>query len=234
LGNVLNEAAIITARYSEKAISKMRLQQAFERIVMWLSKKSLVMNEQERKITSYHEVGHALLGKLCKHSDPVHKVSITPRGWALGVTWFMPERDAVLTSKAKFLDELCVLYGGRASEEIFFGADMITTWASNDIERATKIARNMVMRYGMYDDIGRENFAWERGMWNYTGVEWDMPVVSQETQKAIDLKVQQILKEQYDRAINFINDNKDLHIKISEDLLEKEEIDREEFDAYFA
>lgn len=234
LGNVLNEAAIITARYSEKAISKMRLQQAFERIVMWLSKKSLVMNEQERKITSYHEVGHALLGKLCKHSDPVHKVSITPRGWALWVTWFMPERDAVLTSKAKFLDELCVLYGGRASEEIFFGADMITTWASNDIERATKIARNMVMRYGMYEDIGRENFAGERGMWNYTGVEWDMPVVSPETQKAIDLKVQQILKEQYDRAIQLINDNKKLHIKISEDLLEKEEIDREEFDAYFA
>ncbi len=234
LGNVLNEAAIITARYSEKAISKMRLQQAFERIVMGLSKKSLVMNDQERKITSYHEVGHALLGKLCLHSDPVHKISITPRGGALWVTWFMPERDAVLTSKAKFLDELCVLYGGRASEEIFFGADMITTGASNDIERATKIARNMVMRYGMYEDIWRENFAGERWMWNYTGVEWDMPVVSQETQKAIDLKVQQILKEQYDRAIKLIKENKDLHIKISEDLLEKEEIDREEFDAYFA
>jgi len=181
LWNVLNEAAIITARYSEKAISKLRLQQAFERIVMGLSKKSLVMNEQERKITSYHEVGHALLWKLCQHSDPVHKVSITPRGGALWVTWFMPERDAVLTSKAKFLDELCVLYGWRASEEIFFGEDMITTGASNDIERATKIARNMVMRYGMYED-----------------------------------------------------NNKDLHIKISEDLLQKEEIDREEFDAYFA
>jgi len=234
LWNVLNEAAIITARYNEKAISKSRLQQAFERIVMGLSKKSLVMNEQERKITSYHEVGHALLWKLCKHSDPVHKVSITPRWGALGVTWFMPERDAILTSKAKFLDELCVLYGGRASEEIFFGEDMITTWASNDIERATKIARNMVMRYGMYDDIGRENFAWERWMGNYTWVEWDMPVVSPETQKAIDLKVQEILKEQYNRAIKLINDNKKLHIKISEDLLKKEEIDREEFDAYFA
>jgi len=234
LWNVLNEAAIITARYGEKAISKLRLQQAFERIVMWLSKKSLVMNEQERKITSYHEVGHALLWKLCIHSDPVHKISITPRWWALWVTWFMPERDAILTSKAKFLDELCVLYGGRASEEIFFWEDMITTGASNDIERATKIARNMVMRYGMYDDIGRENFAWERWMGNYTGIEWDSPLISQETHKAIDLKVQQILKEQYDRAIKLINENKDLHIKISEDLLKKEEIDREEFEAYFA
>ncbi len=234
LGNVLNEAAIITARYNEKAISKTRLQQAFERIVMGLSKKSLVMNEQERKITSYHEVGHALLGKLCIHSDPVHKISITPRGGALWVTWFMPERDAVLTSKAKFLDELCVLYGGRASEEIFFGKDMITTGASNDIERATKIARNMVMRYGMYEDIGRENFAGERGMGNYTGAEGERPFVSEGTQKAIDLKVQEILKEQYNRAIKLIQDNKDLHTKISEDLLKKEEIDREEFDGYFA
>jgi len=163
LWNVLNEAAIITARYSEKAISKLRLQQAFERIVMGLSKKSLVMNEQERKITSYHEVGHALLWKLCQHSDPVHKVSITPRGGALWVTWFMPERDAVLTSKAKFLDELCVLYGWRASEEIFFGEDMITTGASNDIERATKIARNMVMRYGMYEDSFSRN---TKGNWS--------------------------------------------------------------------
>jgi len=234
LWNVLNEAAIVSARYEDKKITKKHLQTAFERIVMGLSKKSLVMNEQERKITSYHEVGHALLWKLCINSDPVHKISITPRGWALWVTWFMPERDAILTSKAKFLDELCVLYGGRASEEIFFWEDMITTWASNDIERATRIARNMVMRYGMYSDIGRENFAWERWMGNYTGVEWDMPVVSQETQKAIDLKVQQILKEQYERAIKLINDNKKLHIKISEDLLKKEEIDRVEFEAYFA
>jgi cell division protease FtsH len=146
----------------------------------------------------------------------------------------MPERDAVLTSKAKFLDELCVLYGGRASEEIFFGKDMITTGASNDIERATKIARNMVMRYGMYEDIGRENFAGERGMGNYTGAEGERPFVSEGTQKAIDLKVQEILKEQYNRAIKLIQDNKDLHTKISEDLLKKEEIDREEFDGYFA
>jgi cell division protease FtsH len=111
---------------------------------------------------------------------------------------------------------------------------MITTWASNDIERATAIARNMVMRYGMYDDIGRENFAGERGMWNHTGTEGERPFVSESTQKAIDLKVQEILKEQYNRAIKLINDNKDMHIKISEDLLKNEEIDRAEFDAYFA
>ena len=234
LGNVLNEAAIISARYNEKMINPARLQQAFERIVMGLQKKSLVMNEDERRTTAYHEVGHALLGKLCKHSDPVHKVSITPRGGALGVTWFMPEKDAILTSKAKFLDELCVLYGGRASEEIFFGKDMITTGASNDIERATAIARNMVMRYGMYDEIGQENFAGERGMGNYTGTEGERPYVSESTQKSIDNKVREILRDQYERAIKFIKDNKKLHIKISEDLLEKEEMDRAEFEAYFS
>lgn len=234
LGNVLNEAAIISARYNETKITSKHLQTAFERIVMGLQKKSLVMNDEERKITAYHEVGHALLWKLCTYSDPVHKVSITPRGGALGVTWFMPERDAILTSKAKFLDELCVLFGGRASEEIFFGADMITTWASNDIERATSIARSMVMRYGMYDDIGQENFAGERWMGNFTDTEGSRAVISEATQKAIDHKVRDILKKQYERAIKLIKDNKKLHAKISEDLLEKEEMDREEFAAYFA
>ena len=234
LGNVLNEAAIIAARENNQTIHQHHIQTAFERIVMGLQKKSLVMNEQERKITAYHEVGHALLGKLLPHSDPVHKVSITPRGGALGVTWFMPEKDAILTSKAKFLDELCVLYGGRASEEIFFGGDMITTWASNDIERATAIARNMVMRYGMYDEIGQENFAGERGMGNYTGIDGDRPIVSEATQKAIDEKVKTILREQYERAIRIIRENLDLHTKISEDLLVQEEMDRATFDAYFA
>jgi len=234
LGNILNEAAIITARYGEKEITEPRLQQAFERIVMWLQKKSLVMNNEERKITAYHEVGHGLLGRLLTHSDPVHKISITPRGWALGVTWFMPERDAILTSKAKFLDELCVLYWGRASEEIFFWKEFITTGASNDIERATAIARNMVMRYGMYDEIGQENFAGERGMWNYTGVEGDKPYVSEQTQKSIDAMVQKILTEQYQRALKIINDNKKLHETISEDLLKEEEMDRARFETYFA
>ena len=233
LWNIINEAAIISARYNEKVINAKRLQEAFERIVMGLHKKSLVMNEQERKITAYHEVGHALLGKILPNSDPVHKISITPRGGALGVTWFMPEKDAVLTSKAKFLDELSVLYGGRAAEEIFFGKENVTTGASNDIERATRIARNMVMRYGMFDDIGRENFAWEYISGNYTGAEGDRPLISEETQKRIDTRVREVLDRAYQVAINTINTHKDLHIKISEDLLIKEEITREEFETYF-
>lgn len=233
LYNIMNEAAIITARYNEKSISSKRIQEAFERIVMGLRNKSLVMNEKEREITAFHEVWHALLGKMLPHSDPVHKISITPRGGALWVTWFMPEKDEILTSKIKFLDELSVLFGGRAAEEIFFWKENVTTGASNDIERATKIARSMVMRYGMFDEIGKENFAGTRSAWNFTGDEWERAVYSEETQKMIDYKVKDVLNQAYQKAIDMIKKYKDLHTKISKDLLTKEELTREEFDAYF-
>ncbi len=233
LGNIMNEAAIISARYNEKIISGARIQEAFERIVMGLRKKSLVMNEQEKKTTAYHEVGHALVGKMLPNTDPVHKISITPRGGALWVTWFMPEKDEILTSKAKFLDELSTLYGGRASEEIFFWKDFVTTWASNDIERATKIARAMVTKYGMFDEIGKENFAGDMIDGNYLGVDGQKPSISDKTQDIIDIKVKEILNKAYDKAKEIILKHKDLHIKISEDLLVKEEISREEFEEYF-
>ncbi|NDK09057.1 ATP-dependent zinc metalloprotease FtsH, partial [Candidatus Gracilibacteria bacterium] len=233
LGNLINEAAIITARHNEKIITDSRVQEAFERIVMGLRKKSLVMNEKEREITAYHEIGHALVGKFLPNIDPVHKISITPRGGALGVTWFLPERDELLTSKAKFLDELATLYGGRAAEEIFFGKEFITTGASNDIEKATDIARSMVTRYGMYDDIGRENFAGDMISGNHLGVEGERPYISDDTLDMIDKRVKEILDSAYKTAIDLINKNKDLHIKITKDLLVKEEITRDEFEAYF-
>jgi cell division protease FtsH len=146
------------------------------------------------------------------------------------VTWFLPERDTLLTTKAKYLDELAVLYGWRAAEEIFFGKDNITTWASNDIERATKIARNMVTRFGMFEDIWAENFAWEIDSYSQT---WVQPFISPETIKKIDAKVKEVLENAYLVAIDLINKNKDLHIKISQDLLEKEELNKEEFEKYF-
>ncbi|MBB1565225.1 ATP-dependent zinc metalloprotease FtsH [Candidatus Gracilibacteria bacterium] len=230
LGNLINESAIIAARYNEKEISEKRIDEAFERLVMGLRKKSQVMNDLEKKITSYHEVGHAIVGKLLPNTDPVHKVSIVSRGGALGVTWFLPERDELLVSKAKYLDELATLYGGRAAEEIFFGKDYITTGASNDIERATSIARQMVTRYGMIPEIGAENFEGEID--RYSG-DTKRPFVSDETIKNIDQKVKEILKNAYDTAIKIITENKELHDKIAKDLLEKEELSKEEFDAYF-
>ena len=230
LGNLINESAIITARYDEKIISETRITEAFERLVMWMRKKSQVMNNEERKITAYHEVGHALVWKLLPNTDTVHKVSIVSRGGALWVTWFLPERDKLLVSKAKYIDELATLYWGRAAEEIFFWKEFITTGASNDIERATEIARNMVTRYGMFADIGAENFEGQRD--SYSG-QAQAPFVSDDTIKQIDAKVKEILKEAYDTAIRLIKENKDLHIKISEDLLQKEELSEEEFEEYF-
>ncbi len=231
LGNLINESAIITARNDEKEVTEKRITEAFERLVMWLRKKSQVMNDEEKAITAYHEVGHALVGKLLPNTDPVHKVSIVSRGGALWVTWFLPERDTLLTKKSKYLDELATLYGWRAAEEIFFWKENITTWASNDIERATKIARSMVTRFWMYEDIWAENFVWEI---DYHSGQGQRAFISDETTKKIDDKVKEILKDAYSVAIKLIIDNKDLHDKISKDLIKNEEISWEEFKAYFA
>ncbi|MDP5038888.1 MAG: AAA family ATPase [Candidatus Gracilibacteria bacterium] len=234
LGNLLNEAAILTARKNLKEINESIIQESFEKIVMGLTKKSQVMTPKEREITAYHEVGHALVGKLLPNTDPVHKVSIVSRGGALGVTWFLPEKDTLLVTKAKYLDELATLFGGRAAEEIFFGKDYITTGASNDIERATKIARSMVTRYGMDEEVGIENFATESISGNHLGAEGATKEFGEKTQELIDKKVKEILKNAYNTAIKLITENKKLHEKITHDLLEKEEINREEFNSYFA
>ncbi len=231
LWNLINEAAIISARNDEKTVSDKRLTEAFERLVMWLRKKSQVMNEEEKAITAYHEVGHALVGKLLPNTDPVHKVSIVSRGWALWVTWFLPERDTLLTKKSKYLDELATLYGWRAAEEIFFWKENITTWASNDIERATKIARNMVTRFWMFEDIWAENFIWDIDSYSW---QWTKAFISDETTRKIDEKVKEVLKNAYETAIKLIKENKKLHKQISEDLIKKEELSKEEFKAYFA
>lgn len=233
LWNLINESAIITARKNLKEITPEIITEAFEKIVMWLTKKSQVMNEQEKKITAYHEVGHALVWKKLPNTDPVHKVSIISRWWALWVTWFLPERDTLLVSKAKYLDELATLYWWRAAEEIFFWKENITTWASNDIERATKIARNMVTRFWMDEEIWAENFANDAVSWNHLWAEWAWKDYSDLTQQLIDKKVKEILANAYRVAKEIILANKDLHIRISEDLLVKEEINKEEFEAYF-
>ena len=230
LWNLINESAIISARNDEKEVTEKRITEAFERLVMWLRKKSQVMNDEEKAITAYHEVGHALVGNLLPNTDPVHKVSIVSRGWALWVTWFLPERDTLLTKKSKYIDELATLYGGRAAEEIFFWKENITTGASNDIERATKIARQMVTRFWMYEDIWAENFVWEI---DYHSGQGQRAFISDETTKKIDEKVKEVLKEAYNVAVKLIKDNKDLHDKISKDLIKKEEISGEEFKAYF-
>ncbi len=200
LGNLLNESAILAGRMAAKQISQAMIQQSIEKILMGNTRKSSRMTELEKKITAYHEVGHAIVGKMTPFTDPVHKVSIIPRGSAGGVTWFLPEKDRTYITKARYLDELATLYGGRVAEEVFFGKDLVTTGASSDIERATEIARAMVMRYGFDEELGAENFAADHIADNYLGAEGGGKNFSEKTQEKIDEKVRMILRTAYDRA----------------------------------
>jgi cell division protease FtsH len=233
LENLLNEAAILAGRENAHEITQHMLQVSIEKIVMGNTKKSHVMTEFEQKLTAYHEVGHALVGKMTKHSDPVHKISIISRGSAGGVTWFLPEKDRTYITKAKMLDELAVFFGGRAAEEIFFGSEYITTGASSDIERATDIARDMVTRFGFDSEIGMENIAWRIADGNYLGVTEEGSPISDETKHLVDIKVRKLLTEAYERAKKIINTNKELHEKISQVLMKKQEMLQEEFDVFF-
>ncbi len=233
LWNLLNEAAILAGKWNLKSITQDMIQKSIEKVIMWNEKKSLRMTDYEKKLTAYHEVGHALVWKMLPHTDPVHKISILPRGGAGGVTWFLPEKDKTYTSKAKYLDELATLYGWRVAEEVFFGSEYITTGASSDIERATEIARAMVMRFGFDPDIWPENFAPDRIEWNFLGAESQEKAISEDTRRMIDTKVRDILKQAYNQAREIITKNKDLHEKISQALLEKEEMLKEDFDAFF-
>ncbi|EKD65962.1 MAG: hypothetical protein ACD_49C00073G0005 [uncultured bacterium (gcode 4)] len=233
LANLLNESAILAWKLQSKTVTADMIQKSIEKILMWTTKKSLKMTLLEKQITAFHEVWHALVGKMLPNTDPVNKISILSRGMALWVTWFLPEKDKILISKAKYIDELATLYGWRASEEVFFWIDNITTGASNDIERATEIARAMVMRFWFDSELWAENFVWEVAQGNYLGGDTQAKVVSEKTQEIIDNKVREILLDAYKKAKNIITKYKDLHQKISTVLLEKEEIYREEFDEFF-
>lgn len=233
IGNLLNEAAILAGRESVKTITHNILQKAFEKIAIGNTKKTHVLTPREREITAYHEVGHAIVGKMLPNTDPVYKISMVPRGSTGGVTWFLPEKDTTYMSKAKFLDQIAMSYGGRVAEEIFFGKDYITTGASSDIEGATEKARAMVMKFGFDEELGPENFASDSLEGNHLGAEGGGKIFSEKTQEIIDAKVRDILKSSYERARTIILANKDLHEKITRHLLEVEELTQSEFDAFF-
>ena len=152
LANLVNEAALFAARRNKSHVDMNDFEDAKDKLYMGPERKSMVLREDERRATAYHEAGHALVAQLLPNTDPVHKVTIMPRGWALGVTWQLPEQDAVSNYKDKMLNELSILFGGRIAEEIFVNRQ--STGASNDFERATKMARAMVAKYGMSDNLG--------------------------------------------------------------------------------
>ena len=231
LENLLNEGAILAAKNNREKLIQADLDNSIEKVGLGPEKKSRRLTEEEKKITAYHEVGHALIGKLLPGCDPVEKVSIIPRGMALGVTWFLPEEDKHLKSVSKFKDEMCSLIGGHAAEKLIFGE--VTTGASSDLKRATDIARHMVMDYGMSDELGPIIFG-EQGGASFLGAELgSKPNYSEEVAYKIDQSVSKILHDAQERTNKLLIENKPLLEKISQELLKKEVLSKEEFDAFF-
>lgn len=228
--NLANEAAILTAKHNKKTIGMKELEKSIEKIVMGPERKSKVLNKEERKITAYHEVGHAVVGHMLPGCDPVHKISIISRGMALGVTWFLPEEDKHLTSRSKFEDEICSLLGGYTSEQVFFGE--MTTGASSDLQRATKLARNMVTKFGM-SDLGPVIFG-DSNDEIFLGKDFGhVKNYSEESASKIDLLVKKILDKAHKKTEDIIRKNKKLIDTIATDLIKKETLSSEEFKKYF-
>ncbi len=225
LANIINEAALKAAKDNRKKIDEKDLEYALEKIVMWPEKKIKTLKEQERNIVTYHELGHAVTAYYLEHADPVEKISIVSRGQALWVTRMMPEEDSYLSSKVKFLDEMVTLLWWRAAEEVFFWKGHITTWASNDFERVTKIAHNMILKYGMDEDLGTLVY-YDADKGDYT----PFKPFSEKTSEIIDKKIRWLVEEAYKKAIELIKDNKKLIEAMAELLLEKEYISRDEFE----
>jgi len=228
LENVMNEAAIFAARRGNKMIKQQDVIDAVEKVTLGPEKRSRKLTEKEKKITAYHELGHAIVGHLCELSDKLHKISIVSRGSALGVTWFLPEEDTYTTSKQKFLDEVCGLLGGRAAEEIVFGE--ITTGASNDLERASQIVRHMATKYGMgSDDLGPVAYGDQKGT-AFLGYEHDTSRnYSEETARAIDSFVKKTLSQELTRAKTLVQKHKVKLDELAIVLLKKETMSLEEF-----
>ena len=231
LANIANEAAIIAARNSHSQITQEDVTEAFERVAIGPERKSKVMNEQEKELTAYHEAGHAIVGHVLPDSDPVHKVTIIPRGGTGGVTWFLPPEDRVYTSLIEFKDVLARALGGRVAEEVMYGPDRITTGGGNDLQKAAEIARDMVVNQGMGKKLRDQVFHVDDGMMLDRLVhERDY---SDETAKVIDDEVEQLITEAANRARSVIKANLS-HLKALKDLLlEKETVEGPEVEAIF-
>jgi cell division protease FtsH len=227
LENIMNEAAIYAARRGHQMLFQEDLVDAIEKVTIGPEKRSRKLLLREKELTAYHEMGHAIVGYLCKESDKLHKISIVSRGSALGVTWFLPTEDQYTTSRTKFLDEICGLLGGRAAEEIIFKD--ITTGASNDIERATAIARNMATRYGMDKDLGLVAYGEKQGSAALGADLGSSRNFSEESAKKIDSFVRDTINEQYKRALDMLKKHEKKLEEITRVLLEKETMSVEEF-----
>jgi cell division protease FtsH len=232
LANLVNEAALFAARRNGRVVEMVDFEKAKDKIMMGPERKSMVMDEDERKNTAYHEAGHALIGKMLPKLDPVHKVTIIPRGGALGVTVSLPDKDRYSLDKIKILNRISMLFGGRIAEEVFMG--QMTTGASNDFERATQMARDMVTRYGMTDELGPMVYAENEGEVFLGRSVTKTTTMSEETMRKVDLVIRRIIDEQYAIARKLIEDNSDKMHAMANALLEWETIDSDQIDDIMA
>ncbi|MES1926859.1 ATP-dependent zinc metalloprotease FtsH [Salinisphaera sp. T31B1] len=230
LANLVNEAALFAARANKKTVTQEDFERAKDKIMMGAERKSMVMTEDEKRLTAYHEAGHAIIGLTVPQHDPVHKVTIVPRGRALGVTMFLPEEDRYSYSKQRLISQICTLYGGRLAEEIIFGKEAVTTGASNDIERVTEIARNMVTKWGLSDRLGPIAYDTEDSQPFLGKSASQSNGISDETAHAIDEEIRSIIDGCYERAKQILEDNMDKLHNMSDALMKYETIDRKQID----
>ncbi|NEV63608.1 ATP-dependent zinc metalloprotease FtsH [Thiorhodococcus minor] len=234
LANLVNEAALFAARAGHTDVNMEMFEKAKDKIMMGAERRSIVMSESEKKLTAYHEAGHAIVGRLVPEHDPVHKVSIIPRGRALGVTLFLPERDRYSMSKRQLESQISSLFGGRLAEEMIFGPEHVTTGASNDIERATDIARNMVTRFGLSDGMGPLAYAEDEGEVFLGRSVTQQRQVSPETAQTIDQEIRAIIDRNYQRSKRLLDENMDKLHTMAEALLKYETITKEQIDDIMA
>ncbi len=231
LANVINEAALLAARRSKRAISMKEIEEAVDRVMAGPERKSRVMDEEERRLIAYHEGGHAMVAHILPNTDEVHKITVIPRGRALGYTLTLPEQDKFLMTREQLRDELAMLMGGRVAEEIVAGD--VTTGAQNDIERATKVARQMVTEYGMSDTIGPRSLGQKQGE-VFLGRDWgSTPDYSDAVAFEIDQEVRLLIDEAHDVALDILTENRAKLDALATVLLDKETLDREEVEKFF-
>ncbi len=234
LANLCNEAALFAARENAREVRMEFFDKARDKILMGAERRSMAMSEDEKKLTAYHEAGHAIVGRVVPEHDPVYKVTIIPRGRALGVTMYLPEGDKYSMNRVAIESQLCSLYGGRVAEELIFGADKVTTGASNDIERATKMARNMVTKWGLSDEMGPIAYSEDEDEVFLGRSVTQHKSVSDETARKIDTVVRGILDKAYEETTRILKDNIDkLHV-MADALLQYETIDAHQINEIMA
>jgi cell division protease FtsH len=234
LANLVNEAALFAARANRRFVGMDEFERAKDKITMGAERRSMVMSEEDKRLTAFHEAGHTIVGRLVPEQDPVHKVSIIPRGRALGVTLFLPEQDRFSASKRRLESQITTLFGGRLAEEIIFGNDAVTTGAQNDIERATAIARDMVTKWGLSEGLGPLAYQEAEGeVFLGQGVTQHKQI-SDETARQIDEEVRAIVERNYERARTILTENLDTLHAMADALMQYETLDAQQIDDLMA